>query len=53
MMPEMDGYETCRRLKSDPLTAKIPVIFVTAMSEIENESQGFEAGGVDYIAKPF
>lgn len=52
MMPEMDGYETCRRLKSDPLTAKIPVIFVTAMGEVENESHGFEAGGVDYITKP-
>lgn len=52
MMPGIDGYETCRRLKSDPLTAKIPLIFVSAMSEVESESHGFEVGGVDYIAKP-
>ncbi|MFC1857465.1 response regulator [Thermodesulfobacteriota bacterium] len=52
MMPEMDGYETCRRLKADPKTMKIPVIFVTAMGEVEDESRGFEIGGVDYITKP-
>ncbi len=52
MMPEMDGYETCRRLKVDPETSKIPVIFVTAMGEVEDESRGFEVGGVDYITKP-
>jgi putative two-component system response regulator len=52
MMPGIDGYETCRRLKSDPVTAKIPVIFVSAMSEVESERHGFEVGGVDYIAKP-
>lgn len=52
MMPDMDGLEVCRRLKSDPATAKIPVIFVTAMGEVENESRGFEIGGVDYITKP-
>jgi putative two-component system response regulator len=52
MMPEMDGFETCRRLKQDPVTAKIPVIFVTAMSDIEDEYQGFELGAVDYITKP-
>lgn len=52
MMPDMDGFETCRRLKQDPATAKIPVIFVTAMSDIEDEYQGFELGAVDYITKP-
>jgi sigma-B regulation protein RsbU (phosphoserine phosphatase) len=52
MMPEMDGYETCRQLKSNPQTANIPVIFATAMGEEEDESRGFEVGGVDYITKP-
>jgi DNA-binding response OmpR family regulator len=52
MMPEMDGYETCRRLKADSRTAKIPVIFVTAMGEVEDERRGFEVGGVDYLTKP-
>ncbi len=52
MMPEMDGYETCRRLKADPETSKIPVIFVTAMGKMEDERLGFEVGGVDYITKP-
>jgi len=52
MMPEMDGYEVCRRLKADPETSKIPVIFVTAMGEMEDEHLGFEVGGVDYITKP-
>ena len=53
MMPEMDGYETCRQLKTNPQTAKIPVIFVTTLGEVEDESRGFEIGGVDYIPKPF
>jgi len=52
MMPEIDGYEVCRRLKTDPLTAAIPVIFVTAKSEVEDEQQGFSLGAVDYITKP-
>ncbi|BCS55030.1 HD-GYP domain-containing protein [Geobacter sp. SVR] len=52
MMPEMDGFETCRRLKADPLTRRIPVIFVTARDEVEDESVGFSCGGVDYITKP-
>lgn len=52
MMPGMDGYEVCRVLKSDPATNKIPVIFVTAMTEVKNEAKGFEVGGVDYITKP-
>ena len=52
MMPAMDGYEVCRRLKSDPSTANIPVIFVTAKSETKDEQTGFELGAVDYITKP-
>lgn len=51
-MPGMDGYEVCRRLKADPASEEIPVIFVTALSEADNEELGFEAGCVDYIAKP-
>ncbi|GGO87202.1 two-component system response regulator [Marinobacterium nitratireducens] len=52
MMPEMDGYEVIRRLKSNPRTAGIPVIFVTARSEVADEQLGFELGAVDYITKP-
>ncbi len=52
MMPEMDGYEVCRRLKSDENTRHIPVIFVTAVTDVQNEAQGFEVGAVDYITKP-
>lgn len=52
MMPEMTGHETCRRLRADSSTARIPVIFVTAMAEEEDEADGFEAGAVDYITKP-
>jgi two-component system, sensor histidine kinase and response regulator len=53
MMPGIDGLQTCRRLKSQPETADIPVIFVTAKDRSEDVSKGFEVGGVDYIAKPF
>ncbi|MFC1606463.1 response regulator [Candidatus Latescibacterota bacterium] len=52
MMPDMDGYEVCVRLKSNSATAKIPVIFVTAKTEVEDETMGFELGAVDYITKP-
>jgi signal transduction histidine kinase len=52
-MPEMDGYEACRRLKAIPELAAVPVIFITANDDSESLVQGFEAGGVDYIAKPF
>lgn len=52
MMPCMDGYEVCRRLKEDPRTRGIPVIFITAMGEIEDETRGFALGAVDYITKP-
>jgi len=53
MMPEMDGFETCRRLKGDASTAEIPVIFITAKDEMSSVAKGFEVGGVDYITKPF
>ena len=52
MMPEMDGYEVCAQLKTNPITRDIPVIFVTAKSEAEDEQRGFELGAVDYITKP-
>lgn len=52
MMPGMNGYEVCKRLKQEPLTSHIPVIFVTALSDVADETQGFELGAVDYITKP-
>jgi serine phosphatase RsbU (regulator of sigma subunit) len=52
MMPEMDGYEVCQKLKADAKTRDIPVIFVTAKTEVEDETHGFDAGGEDYITKP-
>jgi len=52
MMPGISGYETCERLKANSVTKDIPVIFVTAMGEVEQEMQGFDVGGVDYIQKP-
>jgi len=53
MMPEMDGYEVCSRLKADQTTREIPVIFLTGKIEVADETRGFEAGAVDYIHKPF
>ena len=53
MMPGMDGFETCRRLKSDERLLDIPVIFITAKDETESLVEGFRVGGVDYITKPF
>ena len=52
MMPGMSGYDVCRALKADPATANIPVIFVTAMSEVADEQLGLALGAVDYITKP-
>ena len=52
VMPEMDGFEVCRRIKDEEQTNHIPVIFVTAREEVSDETRGFEAGGVDYITKP-
>ena len=53
MMPGMNGYEVCRKLKSSAQTSDIPVIFLTAMDQVENKTVGFEAGGTDYVTKPF
>lgn len=52
VMPDLDGFEVCRRLKSDERTSRVPVIFVTAREEASEEARGFDAGGVDYITKP-
>jgi two-component system, cell cycle response regulator len=52
MMPQMDGYETCRKLKENPLTASIPVVMVTALSDNNNKIEGLRAGAVDFITKP-
>ena len=53
MMPEMDGYEACRRLKAQQSFKHIPVIFLTARADTEDIVKGFEVGGVDYVTKPF
>ncbi|MDD4930323.1 MAG: EAL domain-containing protein [Gallionella sp.] len=52
-MPGMDGYEVCRRLKANPATRDVPVIFVTAVSETDAKLQGFNMGAVDYVTKPY
>jgi putative two-component system response regulator len=53
MMPGMDGYETCRRLKAIPTVCETPIIFVTTLGETDNQLQGLELGAVDYITKPY
>jgi diguanylate cyclase (GGDEF)-like protein len=53
LMPGMDGYEVCRRLKGEPETQNIPIIFVTGLTEENDESRGLELGAIDYITKPF
>ena len=53
MMPDIDGYEVCQRLKADPATADIPVIFLSALGETEDKVKGLHLGAVDYITKPF
>jgi len=53
MMPKMDGYETCEKIKADPQTKEIPVIFLSAKSQTEDIVKGLEVGGVDYVTKPF
>jgi diguanylate cyclase (GGDEF)-like protein/PAS domain S-box-containing protein len=53
MMPKLDGFETCRRLKNNPKTQHIPVIFLSALSETDDKVMGFQVGGADYITKPF
>ena len=52
IMPEIDGFEVCRRLKADPLTADIPIIFVTGEESVEHETKGLELGASDYVTKP-
>ncbi len=53
MMPEMDGYEVCRRLKSEEATRSIPIIFITAKTDEESIELGYSIGGIDYVTKPF
>ncbi|MFM8322688.1 MAG: response regulator [Chloroflexota bacterium] len=53
MMPEMNGYEVAGRLKADPLTCEVPIVFVSALNDVESKIQGFQAGGIDYVTKPF
>lgn len=52
LMPDMDGYEVCRRLKADPQTSQIPIIFLTSKSDVESEQMGMELGAVDYVTRP-
>lgn len=53
MMPGMDGYQVCRALKQDSFLKHIPVIFISAMDQVEHKVKGFDVGGVDYVIKPF
>jgi putative two-component system response regulator len=53
MMSGMDGYEVCRRLRHNPVTSDVPVIFLTAVTDMESKTKAFQAGGIDYITKPF
>ncbi len=53
LMPEMNGYEVCQKLKADPKTADIPIIFLTAMKDITDKTKAFEMGAIDYLTKPF
>lgn len=53
LMPEMDGYEVCRRIKSDETTCEIPIIFISALLSIDDKINAFKAGGVDYVTQPF
>jgi sigma-B regulation protein RsbU (phosphoserine phosphatase) len=53
MMPGMDGYEVCRRLRHMPETAEVPIMFLSSLEEVQNKTRGFEAGANDYLTKPF
>ncbi|HEY9804964.1 MAG TPA: response regulator, partial [Candidatus Obscuribacterales bacterium] len=53
MMPEIDGFETCRQLQANPKTQQVPIIFMTALSDTAHKVEGFQLGAVDYITKPF
>jgi DNA-binding response OmpR family regulator len=52
-MPGMDGFQVCEKLKSDPSTQDIPIIFISALDAVEDKVRAFTVGGVDYITKPF
>ena len=52
-MPEMDGFEVCQQLKANPRTADVPILFISALDDIQDKMRAFSAGGVDYITKPF
>ena len=52
IMPEMNGFEVCEKLKNDPATYKIPIIFITALNEVADETTGLQKGGADFISKP-
>ena len=52
-LPDLDGFEVCRRLKGDRKTSQIPVIFISGLEEVVDKVKGFEVGGVDYVTKPF
>ncbi len=53
MMPGMDGYEVCQKLKADSNTSQIPIIFISGKDSVEEKNKGLESGAVDYITKPF
>ena len=53
LMPEMDGFELCRRIKNDPATVAVPILFITSLNDPESIERGFDCGGIDYILKPF
>jgi DNA-binding response OmpR family regulator len=53
MMPALDGYEACRRIKANPKTAHIPVVMLTAKTQVAEQKSGLDAGALDYICKPF
>src|SRR5262249_7620914 len=53
MMPGMDGYEVCRRLRASPRTREVPIMFLSALEDVVNKARGFEVGGNDYLTKPF
>ncbi|MFO1475552.1 MAG: SpoIIE family protein phosphatase [Verrucomicrobiota bacterium] len=53
VMPGLDGYEVCRRLRQNPATAEVPIMFLSSLEEVQNKTRGFEAGANDYLTKPF
>src|SRR3974377_1247822 len=53
VMPGMDGYEVCRRMRQAPETAEVPIMFLSSLEEVQNKTRGFEVGANDYVTKPF